>query len=358
MENEKAENGKAAAARRKASAAPRRPTVAVVIPYYNGSRYIERSAQSVLDQTVKPDEFVVVNDGSTPQESEFLREAARRFGFRVIEQQNGGQGAARNAGVAATASEFISFLDQDDYYLKTHIETLLDALRENDPHLGWVYGDLYEAEDSGDVVQTSIVTSLAQHPKTSIFNLVGSDMFVLPSASLISRTAFESVGGFDTQFTGYEDDDLFLRLFRRGYTNYFVNRPVTVWCMNADSTTHSIRMSRSRLRYFKKLVAEFPDDIRKPPGRFYLRDLLIPRFHGLFIADAYNAIVCEIPERDERLRPYTDELLAMLKEYVDIVQGNKWVDKRFRRRLGMHYRVLATKSPTLIRLSRRLSRFI
>lgn len=333
-----------------------RPTVVVVIPYYNGSKFIERSAQSVVDQTVKPDEFIVVNDGSRPEEAEFLHGLAERFGFRVIDKENGGQGSARNAGVAASSAAFICLLDQDDFFLRTHIETLLDALPDNDPHLGWVYGDLYEAEENGDVLRTSMVAAHSAHPKTNAYDLLRHDMFVLPSASLIAREAFEAVDGFDQQFMGYEDDDLFLRLFRRGFSNYFVDRPVTVWCMNTASTSYSMRMSRSRFRYFKKLVAGYPDDAAK--ARFYLRDLLIPRFHRLFVADAYNAIACEIPERDERLRPHTDELLAILKDYGEIVKANKWVPWRFKWRLGLQRRILATKSPLLVRTARRLSRFV
>jgi len=327
-----------------------RPTVAVVIPYYNGSKYIDRSAQSVLDQTVRPDEFVVVNDGSRPEEAAYLRKVARKYKFRIIDKENGGQGSARNAGVTATHSTFISFLDQDDYYLNTHIETLLDAIPSNDPHLGWVYGDLFEAEGNGDVLRTSMVTAHSVHPKSNAYDLLRNDMFVLPSASLISRKAFEAVDGFDPQFMGYEDDDLFLRIFRRGFTNYFVPKAVTVWCMNTESTSYSIRMSRSRIRYFKKLVANFPDDASK--ARFYLRDLLIPRFHGLFVSDAYNAIVCPIPERDARLKPYTDELLGIFKEYVDIVVANRGVKSGLKRKIAMEYRVLATKSPLLIGAAR------
>ncbi len=70
------------------------------------------------------------------------------------------------------------------------------------------------------------------------------DAYILPSASLIRRAAYEAVGGFDEQFTGYEDDDLFLRLFRAGYTNYYLDKPVTVWCRHSGSTSWTLKMSR------------------------------------------------------------------------------------------------------------------
>lgn len=321
-------------------------TVAVIIPYYNGSKYIDRSARSVLSQTVPPDEFIVVNDGSRPEEAAYLHEAAKTYGFRVIDQENGGQGAARNAGVAASTSELISLLDQDDYYLDSHIEILLDTLPEKDPHLGWVYGDLVEAEANGDVVRTTMVTEHSMHPKTRAYDLLRHDMFVLPSASLISRKAFDAVGGFDPQFMGYEDDDFFLRLFRKGFTNYFTAKAVTVWCLNMESTSYSMRMIRSRMRYFKKLVSTFPDDPSK--ARFYLRDALIPRFHRLFVADVHNAIMCPLPERDERLKPHLDELLGIFREYVEIVSASPNVPARFKRRVAIQHRLFATRSALLV----------
>lgn len=288
-------------------------SVVVVIPFYNGSNFIERSVQSVLDQTVPPKEFVVVDDGSSAKEAAKLDEIAKRMGFRVLRKKNGGQGSARNAGVAATNAEFICFLDQDDFYLRNHIETLLDAKPNNDPHFGWVYGELFEAEGNGDIIRTSIVSHHARHPKTHINDLLASDMFVLPSSSLISRKAYVAVGGFDEQFMGYEDDDLFLRLFRAGFTNYFTEKPVTVWCIHTESTSYGIRMSRSRLAYFKKLVKNFPDD--KAKQRFYIRDLIIPRFHNTIMGEAAASVSDEANKFSENSKEY----LAIAQSYVDTV---------------------------------------
>lgn len=262
-------------------------SVAVVIPYYNGSETIERAVRSVLDQKTPAAEFVVIDDGSRPEEARFVDGLAASHGFKVLRKENGGQGSARNAGVHATKSPFICFLDQDDYFLHDHICKLSSAIPTDDPRFGWVYGDLSEAEKDGSIVRTRIVSSHARHPKQDIFDLLRADMFVLPSASLISRSAFEAVGGFDTQFMGYEDDDLFLRMFRKGYTNYFVDAPVTVWCIHSGSTSFDIKMSRSRVRYFRKLAEEFPDDPVK--NRYYFRDLIAPRFYVQIIGEAVSA---------------------------------------------------------------------
>ncbi|MET0442969.1 MAG: glycosyltransferase family A protein [Pseudorhodoplanes sp.] len=314
--------------------------VAVVIPFYNGSAFIERAARSVAEQSVPADEFVVVNDGSQPSEREALNSLAPRYGFRVIDQLNGGQGSARNAGVLATRSPYICFLDQDDFFLKNHIKILTSNIPADDPEFGWVYGDAWHADGDGHVLRSRIVAESADHPKTNILRMLGQDMYVVPSMSLISRQAFESVGGFDPQFRGYEDDDLFLRMYRKGFTNFFVPQAVTAWCIRPDSTSGSILMSRSRLRFFKKLAAMFPD-VR---GIYYLRDLLIPRFHSHFLREAINSI-----SPGDHLHAHADELLEILSEYAGVVSENRHVSRSFKRRLAMKVWLLKTNSKSAIR---------
>ncbi|WP_244478935.1 glycosyltransferase family 2 protein [Methylobacterium sp. Leaf106] len=325
--------------------------VVVVIPYYNGSAFIERSARSVLEQTVPPFEFLIVDDGSSAEEAARLDAIANQLGINVIHKQNGGQGSARNAGVAASKAEYICFLDQDDFYLKNHIEILIDAMPENEPHFGWVYGELFEAEGNGEIVRTSIVTQHAKHPKTNIHDILVSDMFVLPSASLISRLAFETVGGFDEQFMGYEDDDLFLRLFRAGFTNHFTEKAVTVWCIHTESTSYGIRMARSRLRYFKKLAAAFPNDPIKE--RFYMRDVLIPRFNHQIISEAIAAA----SGRKGKFFTHRDEYIAIAREYTEIVQAAPNVPQLFKIRAKLRMHILgSTRWRALYRLHPALNR--
>lgn len=321
-----------------------RPDVAVVIPFFNGSKFIRRAADSVLSQTLQPAEFVVVNDGSLPDEAKFLHSLAKEMGFTVIDKENGGQGSARNAGVAATSSPYVCFLDQDDFFLPDHIEVLRNAVVPN-KLFGWAYADLIEADGDAQVVRTSIVKAHGTHPKTDIVQMIEEDMFVLPSASIISRSAFEAVGGFDPQFMGYEDDDLFLRMFRAGYSNVFVDRPVTTWCMHPASTSFGIRMSRSRFRYFRKLLSAFPNDPER--NRFVLRDQLIPRFHKAFIGEAFQAICRPGTARGQALSPHVDELLQIAKDYREIVAEDPFVGRRRKRIVRAQVAILATRSPFL-----------
>ena len=229
-------------------------SVAVIIPFYNGAQWVERAIQSVLGQTIKPAEFIIVNDGSSINEKDAIESLKSKYDFQLLHKANGGQGSARNYGAANTNSNYLCFLDQDDFYLPTHIEDLLKRVPSNDPMFGFVYADLYVADVDGNIIFSDCVRERGPHPKRSVVDLIQRDMFVLPSASIISRAAFVNVGGFDPQFMGYEDDDLFLRIYRSGYSNYFLDKAVTVWCIHSESTSYSIKMIRSRFKYFNHIL--------------------------------------------------------------------------------------------------------
>jgi glycosyltransferase involved in cell wall biosynthesis len=297
----------------------------VIIPYYNGSGWIERAIKSVATQTVPADEFLIVNDGSKPDEREVLGRLAEKYSFKIIDKSNGGQGSARNVGVAASQSEYISFLDQDDFYLPDHIKNLTEFLPKDEPRLGYVYADLCEADLYGNIIHSNTLHRAGAHPiQGSILDVLRDDLFVLPSASLIYRPAFEKLGGFDEQFRGYEDDDLFLRMFRAGYIDYFLDKPVTVWCMHTGSTSWSITMSRSRFKYFKKLAHSYEDDPLR--NLFYFRDCFVPRFGGQFTSDAIKAA---------RFNKDRDELNGFLIEYSKMVYANKFVSWLYKAKLKL-----------------------
>jgi glycosyltransferase involved in cell wall biosynthesis len=332
-----------------------RPTVVVIIPFYNGANWVERAIKSVVAQTVQPDEFIIVNDGSKPEEREALGRLAETYKFQIIDKPNGGQGSARNAGVKASKSEFISLLDQDDYYFPDHIRDLVEALPEHDSRLGFVYADLCAADGPGNILHSNMLRDVpSPNPKRGhIATLLRFDLFILPSAALIKHSAFEAVGGFDEQFMGYEDDDLFLRMFRAGFTNHFLDKPVTAWCQHMGSTSWSIKMSRSRWKYFKKLVQSFPDDTFT--GVYFFRDCFVPRFAADFVKDAARAVKTGSADREE--------LMQILVEFTRMVSADPSIDRHYKRKLRLmtwalsscpHGLLLAARKMTHLPLFRKL----
>jgi glycosyltransferase involved in cell wall biosynthesis len=265
-------------------------SIAAIIPLYNGARWIEQSIKSVLAQTLAPDEFIVVDDGSTDDGPRIVERLAQSHPIRLLRKPNGGQSSARNFGVAHSKSAVIALLDQDDAWYPHHLATLIEPFHKpRSVPLGWVYSNVDEIDESGSMVNKCLLSLISrENPKRSLAGCLGNDMFVLPSASLISRESFEAVGGFDECLCGYEDDDLFLRLFRAGHDNIFVDEPLSQWRIYQTSTSYTSRMARSRMIYAMKLFEQFPDDrVRR---RYWSRDCLAPRFLSPTLGDYVRAL--------------------------------------------------------------------
>jgi glycosyltransferase involved in cell wall biosynthesis/SAM-dependent methyltransferase len=275
------------------------PGITAIIPLYNGARFIEQTLISVFNQTVPPREIVVIDDGSTDGGAgvAIVENLARTRAVTLLRQPNGGQSSARNLGVRHSKTELIAFLDQDDLWYENHLEELVKPfLSPASPPLGWVYSNLDEIDENGYMISRSYLSSIAvANPKRHIFDCIRQDMFVLPSASLVSRKAFDAVGGFDERLCGYEDDDLFMRIFRTGYDNVFLDQPLSQWRIFPGSTSYTYRMAISRAIYARKLLDMFPDDVKRV--RYYARDLIVPRFFDHAMREYQAAVEAGNPDR-------------------------------------------------------------
>jgi glycosyltransferase involved in cell wall biosynthesis len=261
---------------------------------YNGAPFIEEALRSVFAQTLKPNEVVVVDDGSTDDGVAIVERLSREYPVTLYRKENGGQSSARNFGVRNTTSDFIAFLDQDDAWRADHLQMLAEPFKTWSARpIGWTYSNLDEVDESGMLVCRNFLDTMpAVHPKKDIYDCIRHDMFVLPSAALVSRAAFDDVGGFDERLCGYEDDDLFLRIFVAGYQNVYLNMPLSKWRIYSGSTSYSPRMAQSRAVYVRKLLQMFPDDLKR--ARYYRRDIIAPRF----LANANDQFIMALQQGD------------------------------------------------------------
>lgn len=105
------------------------PLITCIVPVYNGERFVAETIESMLAQTYRPIEVIVVNDGSTDSTPDVLGQFADRI--NVINQENAGQAAARNRGIEAANGDFIAFLDADDLWLPEKLEVQMKYLAAN-----------------------------------------------------------------------------------------------------------------------------------------------------------------------------------------------------------------------------------
>ncbi|MBI1417914.1 MAG: glycosyltransferase [Limimaricola sp.] len=230
-------------------------SISVVVAFYNGSKYLPEAIESVLRQTMPAEEIIVVDDGSDADEARWLDAFARDADFTILRQANQGQGGARNSGVKHARGSHICFLDHDDIYLDTHNEALAAHWRAAPPHrprLGWVFANFDQIDPHLTLTAEAAFPYPGQPIPEDISQFLSRDLCMLPSASLISRDALLEVGGFDPQFAGYEDDDLFVRLHLAGFGASYLPLSVYRWRFHPTQMSSTTRFLESAAKFFRK----------------------------------------------------------------------------------------------------------
>ena len=257
-------------------------SISAIVPVYNGARYVEGTLRSLLAQTLPPDEIIVVDDGSTDASVSVVESVTSEVPIILVQQPNAGQSAARNAAAQKASGELLAFVDQDDLWHRRHLEVLVPAF--DDPEVGWSYSDFDEIDRAGAVVTRGFLRARnIEHPFLALNDFLRQDLMILPSASVIRASAFEQVGGFDPALIGYEDDDLFIRLFRAGWAPSYSPESLTRFRVHVSSSTGNLTFQRSRVRFLDNLVQSVPNAPRL--NRFYIRDLVFPRLFRATLID-------------------------------------------------------------------------
>lgn len=190
--------------------------VSVIIPAYNGDRYLAEAIDSVLQQTYQDYEIIVVDDGST----DHTAQVAQQYGkaVRYLTQANQGVAASRNLGLAAALGDYIAFLDQDDILLPHKLSSQA-AMLDQDPDLGIVNSgwQIYRGNSISDQQDRA---EAAVKPWEQIPQLTSADLIiwkpVFLGAMLFRRNWLERVGGFNTSLEQTPDVDLVMRLAKIG----------------------------------------------------------------------------------------------------------------------------------------------
>ncbi|MBZ9985018.1 MULTISPECIES: glycosyltransferase [unclassified Mesorhizobium] len=210
---------------------PAAACVSVVITTYNHARFLAEAIDSVRNQSVRPDEIIVVDDGSLDNPENVVR---RYVDVHYIRQGNQGLAAARNTGMKAARGEFIAFLDADDRLRPTALATNL-ALFHDSPDCALVYGAYCYIDEAGAVRNSVPLRPVGEDPYAGFLtgNLIG-----MHATVLYRRSTLEAAGGFDRSLRACEDYDVYLRLSRAN------KAACTPECL-ADYRRHATNMSNS-----------------------------------------------------------------------------------------------------------------
>jgi glycosyltransferase involved in cell wall biosynthesis len=222
-------------------------TVSVIIPVFNGASFIARSVQSALDQTHRPHEVIVINDGSTDRTLAALAGFGNRI--RVISIPNGGVSNARNLGMQASSGDLIAFLDADDIWNSNKLAAQITALRAH-PHVGFCCCDfLVYSERAGAVVnhfaQFRTTSDLAfDQPLAAPFAALIKLNFVGTASNvMITRALMQKVGLFNVAYRQAEDYEYWLRCAQ--YTQFLLLSAALL-----EKRTHDSNLTNNSLETF------------------------------------------------------------------------------------------------------------
>jgi glycosyltransferase involved in cell wall biosynthesis len=198
--------------------------VSVVIPVFNGETTIAGTLESVFAQRFDGGfEVVVVNDGSTDGTHSVLEKYGDRI--RVIEQENRGISAARNAGLKVSAGEYIALLDADDTWTEDKLEKTVPVLQEN-PKCVAVFSDATVVKGPGRILFENYIDACYAHSPT-LDEMLSVAWPILPSATVVRRETLLEIGGFPEEFGkeyGAEDTFAFLLLRERGEIHFVADK--------------------------------------------------------------------------------------------------------------------------------------
>jgi glycosyltransferase involved in cell wall biosynthesis len=195
--------------------------ISVVIPAYNAACFLPRCLESVSMQTLKPDEVIVVDDGSTDDTAE----VAIALGAKVIRRVNGGISAARNTGIQNALCDWIALLDADDLWAPQKLERQVACIR---PETVLVYTGARLFDDKGSRGESRAIDPTKATKMLRYCNPI------IPSSVLVWRGAAMRGGGFREDIRTCEDWEMWVRLLKLGQFGA-VTEPLTEYYLHAES---------------------------------------------------------------------------------------------------------------------------
>lgn len=254
--------------------------VSVVIPVFNQARFVGDAVSSALGQTLSPLEVIVVDDGSTDETPEVLRQFATAPRVKIIRQDNRGVAAARNAGVAAAHGKYLAFLDADDIWLPPKLARQRDRFGLN-PELTLVHCGLMVIDENKTKLREE-AAGREGHIAPELLFFEGPVILGGGSGLMVPAGLFRELGGFDERMSTSADWDLFYRLANRGPVG-FVPEILLQYRMHGHNMHGNIRaMRHDMLLGYRKAFAGADAELRR--RRRYAYHRLHSVLAGSFVA--------------------------------------------------------------------------
>ncbi len=226
-----------------------KPTVSVIIAVYNGEKTIKRAIDSILQQTWPVNEIIIIDDGSTDNTRQVLADYKDKI--TTLHQQNAGVSVARNKGVEQAKSDWICFLDADDWYYPDRIKWHMEMIQQN-PKLDFLTGDFDYIDENGNILRQSMQSTKCG---SQLLQLAGDKSSVIMQGDLIGefveqhfgdthtltlkRADFLKLGGYPQGVAVCEDVNFLIRLCAVSRYIGVKTLPMAAYFIHSNSATRS-----------------------------------------------------------------------------------------------------------------------
>ena len=227
------------------------PTVSVIIHTYNNEKFIAETVASVLNQTYKDYEIIVVDDGSVDGTRDVLMPYMQKIRYHY--KENGGIASAKNAGIGLSQAEFVAFLDHDDLWVPDKLQLQMEHFNEN-PQIGLVYAKYTSFRDGKE-----LRTKPEKGYSGWIFKELLSKSFIQTSTVVVKRECLDAVGPYDETFSLGDEYDMFLRIARK-FQCGFVDKGLTRYRVHdTNASNNDFLFDNENLGVYKKIYNNFTD---------------------------------------------------------------------------------------------------
>jgi len=223
--------------------------VSVVIPAYNNAKATVKTVESVLNQSYKNIEIIVVDDGSTDNTAGLLKTYADSGKIKYVYKDNAGACSTRNVGIGLASGEYIGLLDCDDLYLPEKVELSVKFFDSN-PDCGFVHSAAYFIDDN-DKILREFSHRLSSMSKSMAKDLLLRD-FICNSTVVLRKSCFDKVGLFDEEIFTPGDWDMWLRL-AENYKAGYIDKPLVSYRVSSSyNLNHIDQVQKEELMVLKK----------------------------------------------------------------------------------------------------------
>lgn len=295
------------------------PLISVIMATFNRADLIGEAIDSVLHQSYRNLELIIVDDGSTDDTASLIgTKYASESRLKYIYQENTGQSGARNNALTVTKGQFICFIDSDNVWLPNKLQLQVRAFG-NDPSVDIVYGDIITIDETGDELHRNNMKRYSGF----IAGRLLKDNFVSMNTALAKRSCFDELGGMGGEVEVADDYDLWLRFSSKFKFLYLPEYFAKYRVMENQISTDKTRRFKSTEAIVRKFISQYPEATTNAEKRlglshFYIRKAYYhigERQYG----DAFKTGVQAIKHKPDYIVAYRVTLKSILS-FIGLVK--------------------------------------